>query len=90
MRACLHSLLSRSLARLYPRQRHRIQTTPIQLHDPASFECADAIAQKPRRRHVDVNSPTLLFDVTTNDKDGKEWKAFRGNSRWEDPCAFAM
>ena len=48
------------------------RTVPVELHNPAGFECADGISQKPRRGQVDVNSLSFLFDIMTENKNGKE------------------
>ena len=51
------------------------RTIPIQLYNPATFKCANGISQKPWLGHVDVNRLSFQFDITTNKKSGKEWKA---------------
>ena len=51
------------------------RTVPVELQNPAGFECADGISQKPLCGHVDVNSLSFRFDIMTENKNGKEWEA---------------
>ncbi len=59
----------------------------VELHDPATFECANGIEQKPWCGQINVDSLSFSFDVATDDKRREKWG---GNIYQQGRCTCAM